>query len=315
MIDVCRFLLYLHMEKNIIFQDNAITNSSYNMSSMAKDAFLMMLKQFKKADDEKTLYYISTKEWATIQGSSTLKFKEVDDALNELRNTDIRIVKENGNILKTKFVSSVEYIKGTGVIEIGISPKIRPYFFELRSNFTTFQLEMALSLSSRYSKRIYELLSEDKRKDILKVEVSKLRDMFKLDALDKKNGKAKLTRWSDFEKSILKTPQTQLAKHTDISFTYEKKALEGGKKISHIVFFIKRNPHQQKIEFKDEETTIVSEMISKYKLSKKQAAHIVNTMEEKEIRKIFYTLQTTFSPQKGSLGGLAAKLFNVKNVG
>jgi plasmid replication initiation protein len=313
---MCAAFCYIcGMEKTTVFQDNAITRSSYNLSSMAKDAFLMMLKQLKKADDEKTLYYISTKEWATIQGSTTLKFKEVDDALNELRNTDIYILKENGNILKTKFISSVEYIKGTGVIEIGFSHKIRPYFFDLRSNFTTFQLEMALSLSSRYAKRIYELLSEDKRKDILKVSVSEIRTMLKLDVLDQETGKAKLTRWSDFEKSILKTPQTQLKNHTDISFTYEKKALEGGKKISHIVFFIKRKAHQQKIEFTDEETTIVSEMITKYKLSKKQSAHIVNTMNEREIRIIFNKIQTSFNPQKGSLGGLAAKLFDVKNVG
>jgi plasmid replication initiation protein len=303
------------MEKTTIFQDNAITRANYNLSQMSKDAFLMMLKQLKKSDNEKTLYYISTKEWATIQGKSTLNFKEVDDALNQLRNTDIHILKENGNILKTKFVSSVEYIKGTGVIEIGVDFKIRPYFFELRSNFTTFQLEMALSLKSKYSKRIYELLSEDKRKDIFTIKVTELRKMFKLDELDKETGKAKLTRWSQFEKVVLKTPQTQLKNHTDISFTYETKSLEGGKKISDIVFFIKRKAHQQKIEFTNEETTIVSEMINKYKLSKKQSAHIVNTINEREIRIIFNKIQTSFNPQKGSLGGLAAKLFDVKNVG
>lgn len=299
----------------MIFQDNAITRANYNLSSMAKDAFLMMLKQLKKDDDVKTLYYISTSEWAFIQGSTALKFKDVDDALNELRNTDIYIHRENGNILKTKFISSVEYVKGTGIIEIGIDQKIRPYFFDLRTKFTSYQLEMALSLNSKYSKRIYELLSEDKRRDILKIKVSELRQMFNLDNLDIKTGKAKLIRWSDFESTVLKTPQTQLKNNTDISFTYEAKALEGGKKISDIIFHVSKIAHQQKIEFTDENSTLLPRLLNDFKLSKKQAAHILNSFSEKEIRVIFNKIQTTFNPQKGTIGGLSAKLFDVKHLG
>lgn len=303
------------MEKTVIFQDNHITRANYNLSSMAKDAFLMMLKQFKKDDETKTLYYISTNEWANLQGSTPLKFQEVDSALNELRNTDIHILKENGNILKTKFVSSVEYIKGTGIIEIGIDQKIRPYFFDLRSKFTSYQLEMALSLNSKYSKRIYELLSEDKRQTIKTVKVAELRRMFKLDDLDPSTGKAKLTRWSQFELTVLKTPQTQLNSNTDISFTYEAKALEGGKKISDITFYVTYKAHQQKIEFTDENSTLLPRLLNDYKLSKKQAAHILNSFSEKEIRVIFNKIQTTFNPQKGTIGGLSAKLFDVKHLG
>ena len=186
----------------MIFQDNAITKGRYNLSAMAKDAFLMMLQQMKKDDLNDKLYYISTREWAEIKGVDKLKYEHVDSALNELRNADIVIFRENGNILKTKFVSSVEYIKGTGIVEVGIDFKIRPYFVDLKENFTTFQLRMALSLNSSYAKRWYEILSMEAWKKTITYSIDEIREMFELNGMNPETGKAYYTRWFDFEKHV-----------------------------------------------------------------------------------------------------------------
>lgn len=63
---------------------------------------------------------------------------------------------------------------GQGIIEIGLDPKIR-HFFDLKQNFTTFQLHMALSLDSKYAKRIHEMLSQYKDIGSIKIELLELK--------------------------------------------------------------------------------------------------------------------------------------------
>lgn len=298
------------VKKNIL-QDNFITNANYDLSSMAKEAFLMMLKELKKDDDPLKSYYISTRDWANIKNVQKLHFTEVSDAIDELRNKDIIITKENGNILKTKFVSSVEYIKGTGLIEISIDKKIRPFFFDLKSNFTSFQLDMAMSLRSKYAKRLYELLSEDKRIKTKKYSVHELKSKFLLDIPDPKTGKLKHSRWSDFEANVLKTPQKQINADTDLSFTYKAVSLEGGKRKSHIIFDITYKGYQQKFEFQDSEKDIVDRMLNEFKLSKKQVNTIMQSYNETEIKKMFYKIKTEYNPKRGGVGAYSAKLFGV----
>jgi plasmid replication initiation protein len=300
------------MDIKPIFQANEITKGRYNFSSTAKDAFLMVLRQLKKDDKPNAIYNISIRGWRDDKGKE-LRFDRVDKALDELRNTDIVVVKENGHLLKSKFVSSVEYLRGTGIAEISIDPKIREYYFDLKSNFTTYQFKMALSLNSFYSKRIYELLSMDKRKSELVIEIDELRDMFELNKINSK-GKVKFERFSDFKKFVLEGPKKELSEHTDISFDYEALMLYSGKAKSHIRFFnIKHEkPYQVKMEFTDDELDVYNRLQNEFKLSKKQADQVISTEKVVDIRKGFHYIKTNYDSAKGSIGGFTAKHFGVQ---
>lgn len=71
--------------------------------------------------------------------------------------------------MQVGLLASAEYLKGEGVIELEISEKMRPYLIDLKRNFTSFRLQAAFSLSSKYAKRIYQIASQWKDKSETRV--------------------------------------------------------------------------------------------------------------------------------------------------
>lgn len=94
--------------------------------------------------------------------------------------------------------SSVDYLKGTGTIEIDINRKAMPLLSNIKENgFTSVQLKSTLSLTSLYAKRIYGLCCKwanlgykefeiDELKRILNVVDDKGNDSYPLSADFKK---------------------------------------------------------------------------------------------------------------------------------
>jgi plasmid replication initiation protein len=130
---------------------------------------------------------------------------------------------------------SVEYVKGTRIIEVTLSDKILPYLFNLQNNFTSYELAAALRLSSKYAKRIYPLCSQWKDKgETKKYDIQDFKKMLGL--LDDK-GNDKAARISDLKSKVLDIAVKQINEHTElhVSYTLEKK----GKAFKNIVFTVK----------------------------------------------------------------------------
>ena len=94
----------------------------------------------------------------------------------------------------------------------------KPYLFALKRNYTEFQLDMALRLKSKYSKRMYEMLSQHREQGVMQISVEELK--YRLALKDPKTGKEQYEPWSMFQEHVLTVPQEELEAHTDIRFTY-----------------------------------------------------------------------------------------------
>jgi plasmid replication initiation protein len=128
----------LSQTKQIIVQDNAITTARYSMTALEKNIMYMVMSQLKNGDPENKYYRINARELMDTIGKK-VRYDEFQEATSRILEREIRIMKENGNVLQINLISSAEFIHGTGMIEIGLDPKIRPYLFELKNNFTTFE--------------------------------------------------------------------------------------------------------------------------------------------------------------------------------
>ena len=53
----------------------------------------------------------------------------------------------------------VEYLKGQGCVLLQLTAPLRPYLFQLKETFTARMLYSMLNLSSKYARRIYQLVS------------------------------------------------------------------------------------------------------------------------------------------------------------
>jgi plasmid replication initiation protein len=295
-------------EGKLIVQDNAITSARYEMSALEKNIIYMMMAQLKKDDGADTIYYVSVRELMNKTGTRN-SYEDFKRATGSLIGRVLQIRRPNGNLLQIAMISSAEYIAGQGVIEIGMDPKIRPFFFDLKQNFTTFQLHMALSLDSKYSKRIYEMMSQYKNIGELRIEVLELKRRLQL--VDEKTGDEQYRNWADFERRILHVAQKEINDKTDIKLDYQVK--KKGRKVSELTFIIKAGtPQQMAIDFKDEDTVLFSRLVNEFRLRKDQAQAIVDRFSPGDINKRLYEIKLQYNDKKiQNIGAYTAKTFGI----
>lgn len=302
--------------KVTIYQSNYITKARYDYTPLEKNIMYSVLAQINTDKTDNKYYRVSIKR---LQKATDTKnsYSDYNEAVERLMKKIITIPISNGNILKTALLSSVEYIKNKGIIEIGIESKLKPFLFQLKKNFTTYQLDAALTLKSKYSKRLYEMLSQFKDTGTWIVSVLELKERFLL--YDTITGKEKFIKWSALEKYILKVAQREINNNTDIRFSYTK--IKEGRKYTKIQFNIKQQPYQIGIDFKNDspedaelskKEKLYKSLTGKYCLRKDQAKKVLLNYTEKEIGKILYDIQIAYiNNQIKNMGAYTAKVFDV----
>ncbi len=147
------------MERDItLYQDNAITKASYDMSALEKDILLVLISQINRNDKVATSYFIEAREIIERKGE-LIDFEDFKKAGYALVTRGFETWIDDERFLQATFISSAVYHKGKGIIEVRVDPNVLALYQDLKKNFTTMQLNMALSLKSKYSKRIYEYAS------------------------------------------------------------------------------------------------------------------------------------------------------------
>ncbi len=293
-------------ERKLVVQDNAITTARYTMTALEKNIMYMVMSQLDKSDPPTRYYRISGKELME-RTRKKIKYEELKEATNRLLDRELVIIRENGNYLQIRPISSAEY-DSHGMIEIGLDAKIRPYLFELKNNFTTYELSMVLSLDSKFSKRLYEMLAQFRSTGLLRISVQELKERFRL--FDPKTGVEQYEKWSAFEKYVLKVAQVEINEHTDLAFEYTLK--KTGKRITDIEFKFNR-PAKSTVVVPppDADTSrILERLVTDFRLRQDQAEKIVNQFPPKEINRTLYDINLK-KKDIANIGAYTAKTFNV----
>ena len=290
-------------EKRLVVQDNAITTARYSMTALEKNIMYMVMAQLDKNDPPTKYYRISGKELME-RTRKKIKYDELKEATNRLLDRELFIIRENGNYLQIRPISSAEY-DSNGMIEIGLDAKIRPYLFELKNNFTTYELNIVLSLDSKFSKRLYEMLAQFRSTGILRLSVQELKERLKL--YDAKTGEEQYEKWSAFEKYVLKVAQKEIGELTDLAFEYKLK--KTGKKITDIEFLFNR-PNVVNAP-KDENAVRLSERLTTdFRLRQDQADKIITQFSTKDINRTLYDISLK-KKEITNIGAYTAKTFGV----
>jgi len=302
------------METKLARQDNALTSSRFEYSALERNLFYAVLKQLKK--EPKTKYVISTNDLHLATGV-TNNYENYKTATANMIGRVYEIEKENGNLLQVAMFNSAEYIKGEGLIELEISEKLHPYLFDIKSNFTQFQLDVALGLTSKYSKRVYEILSQWKtfNNGVKTFDLLELKTMLNL--YNPKTGKEKYKTWGEFDRGVLKVAQKDLKRkdiNSDVTFTY--KGEKRGKKYVAVTFTIKSKAFQKMLDFKEANAEKWGVLVNEFQLNKNQAEHILQNYNEAELNKVIYQIRVDIAGGKikSSVGGYCAKRFGVIGI-
>ena len=288
-------------------QHNAITNARYEYSEMQLDIFLYLLSSLKK-DQPEGVYEVSVKEMSTLTGKKN-NYQQLRLATEGMGSRMFEIPNETDRkgrkVWRQMWMfDRIDYIEGTGVIEIEFARTIQPYLFDLQANFTSLELYSALRLGSKHAKRIYALCSQWKDKGLTsKYEIDDFKRMIGL--IDKK-GDEEYTKVSMFKSRVLDIAVKQINEHTDlqIAYTLEKK----GRSFKSITFQVTRQPLVIVLPLKDASAKAgaapagitenqyqnVRLLLEKWNIKRADVVNqIMNSAELiKEVNKFAYELQT-----------------------
>ncbi len=302
------------MSKMEIFQDNALTTARYEMTETEKNLLYMVVAQVKREDPPTKMYQVSVKDMADIMGSEELKFNSYRKATERLNSRVFKTTLPNGNYFHGSFIASAEYKKGTGIVEIELSQKVRPFYVDLNERFTKIQLAAALSLNSAYAKRIYELLCmfKNMKDKTFRRSVVDLKTM--LGIIDEKTGKDTYPDWTKFKTNVLDVAGKEINGPTDITFIYKPihgdRPGRGRKPIEQVefeVFYIAK--------VQSESTTpLLERLVKQFRLRPDQADAVLTMYSTEVINRQLYDIQNKVNEGKvKNIGSYTAKVFSLSS--
>jgi plasmid replication initiation protein len=179
------FLWGDYMEKNyVVTKSNYfIMNSSYDLSLEEQKIILTLASMVQPTDEEFKPYNFKISEFMELLGVNTkTKYTEIPKITKELMKKVFEI-QEGKKIIQVAWLSSVVYEKGAGMVELEFSPRLKPYMVKLGTVFTQYKLANILSMKSKYSPRIYEILkcNEFKKQGYIEIDINELRNLLRCD--------------------------------------------------------------------------------------------------------------------------------------
>jgi plasmid replication initiation protein len=256
-------------------QHNAITNARYEYSEMQLDIFLYLLAKLRK-DKTDGVYEVSVIEMSKLTGKK-YNYQQLRLATEGMGSRMFEVSTPKSYIQLWMF-QRIEYVHGTGVIEVEFANPIKPYLFDLKDNFTSFQLYAALRLGSKFAKRIYTLCSQWKDKG--QTQIFSLDEFKKMLSLIDDKGNEQFERLSDFKRYVLDASVKQINQHTDleIGYTLEKK----GRSFNSIAFRVKSQPLAVVLPLKDEHSKAGAALVG---VSDQQAVNARLLLEKWNIKR------------------------------
>jgi len=223
-------------------QHNAITTARYEMTACEMDIVFFLLSLLRKEDKLGKFYQIRVLELIQTTGRQW-NYAQFLEATSALRTREY-VFEDNKRLLQVGLLASAEYVKGEGVIELEISEKIRPYFIDLKRNFTSIKLQAAFSLSSKYAKRIYQIVSQWKDKS--ETRTFSLHDFKVMLALKDPKGLVpeQYTKISMFKKCVLDLAVAQINQQTELHIGYQLEK-KGGRAFDQIHFTLQQKEPRQ----------------------------------------------------------------------
>lgn len=293
----------------VLSQSNIITTARYELTKMEKNLLYLAMREMKPGDPPGKLYYVSMVELRN-RTNEEVKYDRLRGITKKMLSRVLEAVLPNGDLLQTGFFSSVQYITGTGTLEIGIDPKLRPYYGYLKSHFTTFELDLALTLSSIYGKRMYEIFSMYKNMEnkTFRITVDELKR--RLGLLDPTTGKEKHPLYADFKRSVLEKAK-EINTATDLAFKCREIKL--GRKVVELEFTVIYTPKTVEIDFNEQDMVLFTRLTDKFLLRRDQAIAALQKHAHTELSKLLYKVQLLYKDGKiKNIGSYTAEALGVK---
>ncbi|MFH5911261.1 replication initiation protein [Clostridium perfringens] len=230
-------------EKFIVSKSNKLINGRYNLGVNEQKVIITMTSLIDINDKNFNKVTFTMKELSNILSVSVDNlYRDVRKIMTNLRKKDIFIDERDengvGRIIETSFVTTAIYDNKHGLLTLEFSEVLKPYLLELKGLFTSYRLDNALNLSSKYSIRIYEKLKCNEFRKNFIWSIDELKNDLMLE-------QKSYNLYSNIKQKIILIAINDINKNTDIRVAFEE--VKSGKKVVAIKFIIKSNKENRKL--------------------------------------------------------------------
>lgn len=224
-----------------IRQHNALTNARYDYTELQQDLVFFLISKLNP--DNKDNYSLNITELSKLTGKK-YNAAYLHKATADMGSRMLEVLTEKSYEQIWMF-QRVKYHLGQGIIEFDLTKHILPYLFDLKNNFTSYELAAVLRLKSKYAKRIYPLCSQWKNLgETKKYDLQEFKKMLGL--LDGK-GNEKMKQITELRTNVLDVAVKQINEHTELHVSYKLEKV--GRSFKNIIFTIKTQALAEPIPF------------------------------------------------------------------
>lgn len=221
-------------------KSNVFIDGRYRFNLQEQKILLQIISKVRMDEKEFSSYFVSWSELKSISNNYLDSAKKIDESCEKLKNKTIKIKK--GDIEDNfGFLSGWTVKVGQGV-HFRIDPCMKSMLLDLLDdgNFTLFNLECAIALSSAHAIRLYEVFkSQQWKKQPVRLSLDDIKW-----SLDIDNASKTYSDFGTFRVHILEKAQKAFKKHTDIVFTYT--TVKEGRRVVALEVTIRDNPKYQR---------------------------------------------------------------------
>ena len=201
----------------IVTKSNELINASYRLTLNEQRLVLIALGKLDSRNNVAKEFTITAQEFSKLTGTNP---KKSYDALYAAGRQLFRREIDLSTPEEDRLINLVEEVclarKGEGRIKLTWTNSAMIYISELKSRFTSYKLNHALSLSSSYAIRIFEMLMQFKTTKSRTIKLDDFRSMLKLEN--------KYPQFKELNKFIIKPAIKDINENTPyiVSVTYSK---------------------------------------------------------------------------------------------
>jgi plasmid replication initiation protein len=219
--------------KAIVVQANRLIKARWSKITLTeKKIYLKLVSAINAYDDDFKSHTFQLKDLVKELNLGKNNYGEIEIATGKLITRGIVIPEEDGP-LQVTLMGSAKYNYNEGTVTLSFSSQLKPYLLQLKSQFTSYELEKALKMKSNYTIRFYEIT-----KDIFNhggtkiIDIDELRMMLGIDEKEYK-------LYSNFKLRVLLPSQKEMNNVSDLRFDFEEK--KKGRRIDAIKFYVFEN--------------------------------------------------------------------------
>ena len=223
---------------NNVVKANVLISAKGRLTALEQKFFCTLVSSITPQDeaDQRTLYSFPIRQFADIASVSHSQiYVKVFEAAIRIMQRVLVIQQEDGP-LAVALLSSVKALAGEGRIAVRFSEEILPYIFDLKREFTKYQLKNVLNLRSTHAIRMYEILKQTESLKKRKMTISELKEYL--------GAGEKYQRFDHLKSRVLDPAIHEINEKTDINVSYAK--IKEGREFVELKFTIKSNQKPQK---------------------------------------------------------------------